>query len=272
MHSYTTFSRTLPMEEQRSNDLEEVNKTLMFFSRQEQQQPIRGPNLAYARFLITSYRSEFEKYMAKGESEKLPRATELILPIFEKFAPKITHEEVHEVLRLSFKYMLLNDMEINFFVAMANKVITKDIVIPVELADTARFGYLFHHETLVGKRLGSDSFAQALVISLLMALAIKDKHNAEEREMFLSVFANILSKEFLAAYTEFELKYRDKLASFSLLELNDTHKELAKKAKELPKRYGTFVMEAAEYFTIPTKKHQKFEITFEDPLDSLLNF
>lgn len=212
-------------EENRSNELESANNTLRWVLARENdpREAIYAIQKSLALYLPIAGKYKITSSL----TVKLAKSNAILVPeLVTKLGIAVTPSDITEILHLTARFMLLNEMELTFFVAAikglksANEKDAKEEVLNLLKWDSV---YLRDKCNLQKK---SEAFFWALVLCFTVALAVKEATGNETEMKFSHVVTHLLTPWTLEFYYGLK-KANPTLGSFNLIEMNYIHKALS---------------------------------------------
>lgn len=181
---------------------------------------------------LARYFKEFEIYQNVLESAsfspKLLKASKLLAPLIKPHIPMLDESNVVFAAYLAAKYLLLNERELEFFIAAVEDYFRVKFAFILAFPPGVMFafmrGYIFGQENL-GKV--PEMMVRLILAFFIVGFEVKQACSSDhdDRLMFLQVFPHLLSREVLR---HAEQLYAVPIPSerYSLIKLNDIHKSL----------------------------------------------
>lgn len=223
----------LIFEENRSNELESANHTLRYVLARENdpREAIYAIQKSLALYLPIAGKYKITPSL----TIKLAKSNAILVPeLVTKLGIAVTPSDITEILTLTARFMLLNEMELVFFIAAlkglksANEKDAKEEVLNLLKWDSV---YLRDKCNLQKK---SEAFFWALVLCFTVALAVKESTGNETEMKFSHVVTHLLTPWTLEFYFGLK-KANPNLGSFNLIEMNNIHKALSEVHVEIVK-------------------------------------
>lgn len=261
-------SKQSRFEETRSNDIEACNQTLSWVLSLDNAPQYSLDQMAES---LSRYYGEFEQYKLSPSLErKIVKAAAIMCPIYRKLGIfDIAPLDLQKVLNITVQYMLLNELEVLFFVTSIDRIDNNEVILTMsqKVLESCERGFLFETERIFKK---SHGFLLSLMLCFFLAMITKEKLGSQsDVKMFSDVFPHHFSKEILPCYIAFK-EANKRLGQYNLIEVNDMSKMLESDEPALsfyfreevrPLAPTSLLLEGNNY---PSKKHQPEENAIRD--------